>query len=60
MTKSRVDSFFTPYFDKLAGTDQLRQQIKNGRKPDQIRESWSDELDDFRQTRKQYLLYEVK
>ncbi|PSR04769.1 MAG: DUF1343 domain-containing protein [Bacteroidetes bacterium SW_11_45_7] len=60
MTKSRVDSFFTPYFDKLAGTDKLRQQIKNGRKPDQIRESWSDELDEFRHTRKQYLLYEVK
>ncbi len=58
MMKGRVDPFFTPYFDKLAGTDKLRKQIKNGRKPSEIRKSWQEDLEAFRQVRQKYLLYE--
>jgi uncharacterized protein YbbC (DUF1343 family) len=49
--------FFTAYFDKLAGTDQLRKQLESGLTEEKIRESWSDDLDSFKQIRKKYLLY---
>jgi uncharacterized protein YbbC (DUF1343 family) len=49
--------FFTAYFDKLAGTTQLKQQIKDGLTEDQIRASWKPGLDTFKEKRKKYLLY---
>jgi uncharacterized protein YbbC (DUF1343 family) len=49
--------FFTPYFDKLAGTDQLRLQIMEGKTEEQIRASWSDELKAYKLMRKKYILY---
>lgn len=51
------DDFFTSYFDKLAGSDQLRNQIENGFSEEQIRESWQKDLDEFKIIRKKYLLY---
>jgi uncharacterized protein YbbC (DUF1343 family) len=50
-------AFFIPYFEKLAGTAQLRQQIMAGMTADAIRSSWSDELEAFKKIRKKYLLY---
>jgi len=52
------EKFFTAYFDKLAGTTQLKQQIKDGLTEDQIRESWKPGLDAFNAKRKKYLLYQ--
>jgi uncharacterized protein YbbC (DUF1343 family) len=52
------NSFFVPYFEKLAGTDALRKQIIAGRSEKQIRKTWKKELDDFKKIRKKYLLYE--
>jgi len=49
--------FFTPYFDKLAGTDQLRMDILKGIPELEIRKSWENDLARFRQIRKKYLLY---
>lgn len=49
--------FFNSFFDKLAGTDQLRLQILNGTSVEDIRKSWQPGLDEFRKKRKQYLLY---
>jgi uncharacterized protein YbbC (DUF1343 family) len=49
--------FFTSYFDKLAGTDQLRKQIEAGTSEEQIRKSWQTGLDDYKKMRKAYLLY---
>jgi uncharacterized protein YbbC (DUF1343 family) len=51
------EKFFTAYFDKLAGTPQLKQQIKDGLTEEQIRASWQPELDAFNAKRKKYLLY---
>lgn len=51
------DAFFTNFFDKLAGTDQLRKDIINGLSPDEIRDSWQDDLDAFHKIRSKYLLY---
>ena len=51
------DGFFIPYFEKLAGTAELRRQIREGWTEEKIRASWSDELDVFKLIRKKYLLY---
>lgn len=45
------------FFDKLAGSDQLRKQILNGFSEDEIRESWQKDLSDFKALRSKYLLY---
>jgi uncharacterized protein YbbC (DUF1343 family) len=52
------EKFFTAYFDKLAGTTQLKQQIKDGLTEDQIRASWKPGLDAFNAKRKKYLIYQ--
>lgn len=51
------EKFFIPYFDKLAGTAALKQQIKDGLTEEQIRESWKPGLDEFKVKREKYLLY---
>ena len=54
------DTFFArpDFFDKLAGTDQLREQIIAGWTEEQIRNSWADDLAAYKAMRKKYLLYE--
>ena len=53
------DKFFTSanFFDKLAGTTQLRKQIIGGVGEDVIRLSWQSDLDAYKAIRKKYLLY---
>jgi uncharacterized protein YbbC (DUF1343 family) len=51
-------TFFTPFFDKLAGTSKLREQIVKGMSEDKIRESWQDDIKEYMTLRKKYLLYE--
>jgi len=51
------EKFFTSYFDKLAGTDELRKQIEKGTSEMEIRRSWEPKLSGFKQIRKKYLLY---
>ncbi|MCD4730853.1 MAG: DUF1343 domain-containing protein [Bacteroidales bacterium] len=51
------DDFFIPYFSKLAGTENLKNQIIEGKSEEDIRESWEDDLNKFRQIRKKYLIY---
>jgi uncharacterized protein YbbC (DUF1343 family) len=45
------------FFDKLAGTDELRLQIIAGKTEEQIRQSWQQDLEQFISIRQQYLLY---
>jgi uncharacterized protein YbbC (DUF1343 family) len=52
------EKFFIPYFDILAGTPKLKQQIKDGLTEDQIRASWKDDLDKFKLIRNKYVLYQ--
>lgn len=49
--------FFNNFFDKLAGSEQLRQQIIAGKTETQIRQSWQADLEEFIVMRQQYLLY---
>lgn len=52
------EKFFIPYFEKLAGTSRLREQIKSGMSEEAIRDSWQSGLDAYKERRKKYLLYE--
>ncbi len=51
------EKFFIPYFDKLAGTKSLKEQIKKGMTEKQIRATWKKDLDAFKSKRKKYLIY---
>jgi uncharacterized protein YbbC (DUF1343 family) len=53
------DKFFLKngFFEKLAGTDQLRLQLEKGMTADEIRASWASELNGFMLKRSKYLLY---
>lgn len=45
------------FFNKLAGNNELWQQIRDRVPEEKIRESWQPELDQFKKIRKKYLLY---
>ncbi|HLR36921.1 MAG TPA: hypothetical protein VK084_02660, partial [Chitinophagaceae bacterium] len=49
--------FFRDFFNLLAGTQNLMQQIKDGWSAEKIKASWQPELNQFKRTRKKYLLY---
>jgi len=49
--------FFKPFFDKLAGTASLREQIESDTPIKEIRMSWQVGIADFKTMRKKYLLY---
>lgn len=46
------------FFNKLAGNNELWQQVKAGIPEAEIRKSWEPELRKFKKIRKKYLLYE--
>ena len=50
-------TFFKESFDLLAGNYELKQQIIDGKSENQIRESWTKELSDFKKIRSKYLIY---
>ncbi len=52
------EHFFTAYFTKLAGTDQLRKQIEASKSEEEIRLSWEPALSQYKIMRKKYLLYQ--
>lgn len=47
----------TSFFDKLAGTDQLRGQFESRCSETEIRQSWQESLSQYAVLRKKYLLY---
>ncbi len=53
------EKFFlnSAFFDKLAGTDQLRKQLIEGKSEKEIRDSWKEDLEKYLLIRKKYLLY---
>lgn len=50
-------SFFIPFFEKLAGTDQLRKDIEAGKSEQEIRAVWQLQLQAFEKIREKYLIY---
>jgi uncharacterized protein YbbC (DUF1343 family) len=51
------DKFFNSYFEKIAGTADLREQIQSGMSEEDIRKTWQPGLEAFRKIRATYLLY---
>ncbi len=51
-------TFFNPFFEKLAGTSELRRQVTAGVSAGKIEESWKLGINRFKAIRKKYLLYE--
>ena len=51
------DKFFNNFFEKLAGTSELRKQVEKGVSETDIQASWEPGLKAFKQIRKKYLLY---
>jgi uncharacterized protein YbbC (DUF1343 family) len=49
--------FFNPFFTKLAGTKKLQQQIETGKSEKEIRKSWENGLQAYKEMRKKYLIY---
>jgi uncharacterized protein YbbC (DUF1343 family) len=54
---SQKRPFFNSFFDKLSGSTELREQIESGWTASQIKETWADDLEDFKKVRQLYLLY---
>lgn len=54
---SDKSKFFNSFFTKLAGTKKLQQQIESGISEKEIRASWQEGLEKFKEMRKQYLIY---
>lgn len=52
------DTFFNSFFDKLAGTSQIRLAILEGKAEDEIKKEWKPAIDKYKLVRKKYLLYE--
>jgi uncharacterized protein YbbC (DUF1343 family) len=49
--------FFNDFFTKLAGTKKLREQIEAGMTEKEIRKTWQEGLEAFKEIRKKYLIY---
>lgn len=57
-TANKKEDFFNSFFDKLAGTDQLRKQIERGLSQEEIKLSWQKDIEKFKKIRQKYLLYQ--
>jgi uncharacterized protein YbbC (DUF1343 family) len=51
------DKFFNSYFNTLAGSRTLREQIEKGFDEQTIRSSWTSDIEQFMEIRQKYLLY---
>lgn len=55
---SNSDFFTRPnFFDLLAGTDKLRKQLEQKIPLSDIKKTWEDDLNNYKELRKKYLLY---
>lgn len=55
---SNQEEFFIPFFEKLAGTSQLRQQIEAGLNANEIRANWEIGINKYREMATKYYLYD--
>ena len=51
------DKFFTSFFEKLIGRGDIRQMIEQGMSAEQIRATWKQDVENFKNQRRPYLLY---
>lgn len=53
----KKEKFFNNFFDKLAGSDQLRKDMLAGKTEAEIRAGWQPDLNAYKTLRENYLLY---
>ncbi len=53
----KKEKFFNNFFDKLAGSDQLRKDILAGKNEAGIKASWLKDLESYKTLRENYLIY---
>lgn len=51
------EKFFNSFFNTLAGTDELKKMILEGKTADEIEASWAEDLQKYRILRSKYTLY---
>ena len=51
------EPFFNALFDRLVGNTRVRQQIKDGKTEEDIRAGWQEDVANFMDVRKKYLIY---
>lgn len=51
------DKFFTSFFNLLIGTDKVKKMIIEGKRAEEIRATWQEDVEKFKKQRKPYLLY---
>ena len=49
--------FFRPFFEKLIGVDYVRQMIVDGSSAEEIAAMWTEDVEEFKDQRRPYLLY---
>ena len=54
---SDKSKFFNSFFVKLAGTQTLKKLIIEGRSSDYIRNTWEEDIENFKKVRSKYLIY---
>lgn len=55
--RKKNKTYFNSFFDKLAGSNLLREQIEAGWTASEIKQSWQEDLKLYSEKRKTYLLY---
>lgn len=51
------DEFFRSFFELLIGRGDIRGMIAQGKSADEIKATWADDVEGFKQLRRKYLLY---
>ncbi|MBQ3249227.1 MAG: DUF1343 domain-containing protein [Alistipes sp.] len=52
------EEFFTPMFEKLIGVSYVRRMMMSGASAEEIEACWRDDVAEFKELRRKYLLYE--
>lgn len=52
------DKFFTSFFNTLMGVDYIKEMILEGKSEEEISAKWKQEVAEFKQLRRKYLLYD--
>lgn len=51
------DHFFRPFFELLIGNENIRKMIKTGKSAEEIKATWKEDVERFKEMRKPYLVY---
>ena len=53
----KKEGFFTRMFDLLTGDKMIKEQIIAGKSAEEIKKSWENDLNAYKEVRNRYLIY---